>query len=125
MKITGIILGIIVVIVLGIVITIVDRQITSQHAEIDGLKYDRDVRLMENWPQYLSYALKEKVIRLTKMVADTSNMSEKERSAIYAEYLEARREALVKLYVTLKGEIPTAEQANPKTSVNFTTVHVL
>jgi hypothetical protein len=112
MKIAGLALGIIVVILLGIVITIVDQKITLKGAEIDELKYNRDVRLAENWPQYLSYTSKEKIIRLTKMVADISSMSEKERNAIYSEYLEARREALVKLYATLKGELPTAQQTN-------------
>ena len=112
MKIAALIVGIIVVIVLGIGIHIFDRQISMKHAKIDELKYDRDVRLTENWPQYLHYALKEKIIRLTIMVADLSNMSEKVRNKINSEYLEARREALVKLYVALKGKIPTSEQIN-------------
>ena len=110
MKIAALIVGIIVVIVLGIVINIFDNEISIKQSKIDELKYNRDVRLIENWPQYLHYALKEKIIRLTKIVADISNMSEKEKAAIYSEYLEARREALVKLYAALKGEIPNAEQ---------------
>lgn len=112
MKIAALIVGIIVVIVLGILINVFDRQISIKQSKIDDLKYNRDVRLMENWPQYLHYALKEKIIRLTKIVADLSNMPEKDRAAIYLEYLEARREALVKLYAALKGEVPTAEHVS-------------
>lgn len=119
MKIAALIVGIIVLIVLGIVIRIFDRQISMKHARIDELKYNRDVRLTENWPQYLHYALKEKIIRLTKMVADLSNMPEKDRTAIYSEYLEARREALVKLYAALKGEVAAAEQINTWKSMSI------
>ena len=110
MLMAGLILGIIVVIILGIVVTVIDRKIKSKQDDVEGLKYKRDVRLTQNWPEYLSYTSKEKTIRLTKMVADISNMSKKDKDAIYSEYLEARKEALAKCHITLKGEIPTKEQ---------------
>ena len=110
MRVFGLILGITVVIILGIAITLIDRKISTKKNEISDLTDKREVRLSQNWSEYLSYTSKEKIIRLTQIISQYSNRPKKEIDAIHSEYLEARRDALIKLHIMLKGNIPRKEQ---------------
>ena len=110
METIGFILAASVVVALGVFIPIINKKISGKKGELEDLELKREIRLSQNWSEYLSYTTKEKIIRLTKIVADSLNMPKDKRDAIYDEYLEARRAAVAKLHITLKGDLPSQQQ---------------
>ena len=109
METAGFAIGGLAVVLLGIVVPILDSAIRKASGRLDDMLSDRDTRMTQNWPEYLEYTSKEKIIRLTKMFLDHFGKPQ-DAKKVLDEYVEARREAVAKLYLTMTGKIPPKEK---------------
>jgi hypothetical protein len=107
--IAGISLSIIAIFLLGYVITIFEAKISDMKNEIADMEYKREVRIGQNWKEYLHYTLKRDIARLTGLTMNSNGYSSNDIKPVHDEYLEAQRRALSRLYIVLHGNIAPKE----------------
>ncbi|MDD4319045.1 MAG: hypothetical protein PHW10_01840 [Candidatus Peribacteraceae bacterium] len=113
----GVAFSLLSVALLTIVIPLLERGIQRIKSELGDLEYRREVRLFQNHQDYLHYSLKEKVIRLSLMIA--FNLPDHVRNALQDEYIEAKRNSVDKMHILCTGEAPSSEVAERRKRMSF------
>lgn len=105
----GMFLLILVTLILSFLIPLTHQNITDLTNEITELEYKRNIRLDSNWQDYQNLVIKEKIIRLTALFLENINASDNDLNDIYDEYVEARKQAVGKVYIIQTGNVPSKE----------------